>query len=527
MTTKTLTPKGSEYLSTDANFKQWTQKGRDLTLFADTSAPTGLPQVLLDGAGNAQLSGALTITAPSVGNITIFKLPSEIVPFVPLSGEWPIVVRRGDAYIPNSLILSASASAIISVSVDEPGNYETEPTLTTSGPGIGAVFDPRYQGVAVAFATSGTDYVTGDTIDLPTGMGDTTVQLTIDTVELSDIVGDAPGTGYVPQDTITLAGGTPVLGQNAIVSVDTTQLSSAAVNAPGIGYNVTDGITLDGGTPLTRAVLTVNTLQLVQTTINAAGTGYAVNDTITLANGTFSVAAVLTVLSVGGSGELLTFSVTNGGNYTIPDTVQTQGSTSGGGTGATFQTTFYGVESFTITTPGEYSVNDSNFTQFSTTGAGTGATFNNTVFGTSSIGIVNPGVYSVSSPTFTQGSTSGGGTGATFQTAVFGVNSATITTPGSTKNLPSNPIPQAATSGSGTGATMNMRWGYLVIAMLNGGLGYDETTKMVILGGNPSEDAVLVINLSPSTNGFGIITNAVQVDDIIVLDSVRFITQSY
>jgi hypothetical protein len=68
----------------------------------------------------------------------------------------------------------------------------------------------------------------------------------------------------------------------------------------------------------------------------AKGSSYAVNDTITLTGGTFSQAVVLTVTSVS-SGGVTGVSITNAGTYTAyPGVTAAQGSTSGSGTGATF-----------------------------------------------------------------------------------------------------------------------------------------------------------------------------------------------
>jgi hypothetical protein len=159
-------------------------------------------------------------------------------------------------------------------------------------------------------------------------------------------------------------------------AVNQTGIVSDSANAAGSGYAPADTITLTGGTASPFGVLTVNTTQLVSTAKNSGGSGYAANDTITLAGGTFTQAAVIKVLTVS-SGVIQTFSIQTPGVYSVNSTTFTQGSTSGSGTGATFNTALFGVQSATVSTPGSYSVLPTNpVSQGSTSGSGTGATFN-------------------------------------------------------------------------------------------------------------------------------------------------------
>ncbi len=79
--------------------------------------------------------------------------------------------------------------------------------------------------------------------------------------------------------------------------------------------------------------------------IAAAGTGYAALEVLTVATGTVvagNTAATIRVDTVGGSGEILTSTLTDGGGYSIdassPDTVS-----GGGGSGATFTLTFAAI----------------------------------------------------------------------------------------------------------------------------------------------------------------------------------------
>lgn len=77
------------------------------------------------------------------------------------------------------------------------------------------------------------------------------------------------------------------------------------------------------------------TYRLAQINKNAGGSGYVVGDQITLAGGTFSTAAVVTVIQVS-SGAISAIEVSNPGAYSVSATTFTQASTTGAGTGATF-----------------------------------------------------------------------------------------------------------------------------------------------------------------------------------------------
>jgi len=106
--------------------------------------------------------------------------------------------------------------------------------------------------------------------------------------------------------------------------------------------------------------------QLTGITLNTAGSGYNVGDTITLQN--------------------------VGGVMVVAPVIQITGLTGGPGTG---------VSTFTITVPGQFSqANPVSFTQASTSGSGTGATFQTPTFANSSLGHQADGVHFLNGATF-------------------------------------------------------------------------------------------------------------------------------
>lgn len=82
-----------------------------------------------------------------------------------------------------------------------------------------------------------------------------------------------------------------------------------------------------GNNPGENATAT-STLKIVSASILDVGSGYNVSNTLTFSEGTFSEGALITVDSVGESGQITTFTVTDPGVYTvIPPTGNVSGGT--------------------------------------------------------------------------------------------------------------------------------------------------------------------------------------------------------
>lgn len=388
----------------------------------------------------------------------------------------------------------SSPGVISSVAVTAAGSYATLPTVGTSGNGSGATLVPHMKAISSVVTAVGTGYAPGDTVTFVGGTGTAPI-LTISTTKLVSSAVNAAGTGYAPTDTITLAGG--AFTTAAQLTVATTKVISKAVLAPGSGYAINDTITVAGGTAGTAAIFTVTHGQLVSAAKNAAGSGYAPGDTITLAGGTAGTAAVITVDTVS-TGAIATFHISTPGDYTVLSTTFTQASTSGSGTGATFNTGLFGVLTATVTTAGSYTVNATTFTQASSTGSGTGATFNTIVYGVNTFTISNPGIYQTNAASFTQSATSGSGTGATFNTTAYGLLGFTISTPGSLTVLAANPV-ATTSNGSGTGVTLTPLYGINTITVSAAGTNYDSGSALAITGGGSTGGATGTITLGSQT----------------------------
>lgn len=149
------------------------------------------------------------------------------------------------------------------------------------------------------------------------------------------------GTVYVPGDSVTLTGGSATT--NAVLVITDTKVISATVNAGGSGGS-NGAVTITGttgtGTPF-QATGTISGGALTGALVVTVAGDYTVNPTSLAAEpvtgGSLSGATVTVVMGA------MSFAVNNPGVYTaIPGSPATmaQGSTSGGGTGATFPISF-------------------------------------------------------------------------------------------------------------------------------------------------------------------------------------------
>lgn len=162
---------------------------------------------------------------------------------------------------------------------------------------------------------------------------------------LASITVSGAGTGYVPNERITLQGTDGVTVVNPTIVVLSTKVVSATANAGGTG-----------GTPGTQTGTgTTGTGTKFQVSINVDGSGVmtAVNS-ITVAGSYSANPADLVNAPITGTG------VPTGATVTIQMGINTQGVFTNG-----------------LNTPGAFTTNPTAFTQLSTSGSGTGATFSN------------------------------------------------------------------------------------------------------------------------------------------------------
>lgn len=217
---------------------------------------------------------------------------------------------------------------------------------------------------------------------------------------------------YAPGDQITLAGGS--FASPAVLGVFSTTLLNLVPGAAGTGYAPADTIHLAGGTQTTVPIITIATTKVVGATVNVAGSGGTDGTQIvtgTTGTGTKFQASV----TVSGGAITAVLGITLGGSYTVNPTAISAEPVTGASLSGAQLAVVMGVNTITLTNPGVFTANAATFTQASSSGGGSGATFQFPLYGISAVTVVFPGSYSAfpANPV-AQSASSGTGLGATF-----------------------------------------------------------------------------------------------------------------
>jgi hypothetical protein len=188
------------------------------------------------------------------------------------------------------------------------------------------------------------------------------------------------------------------------------------LNAAGTGYAPGDTINLAGGTQTTQAQVQVTTTKVVAAAIGVAGNGAIPNGVQTAVVLTGAGTAAQITVQVAGGVVVAINAIAVAGSYTTnPTTFLSQVLIAGNA--SCFLNLTMGVNSFNLIAPGVFTANPGGgtFTQGSTTGGGTGATFNTALMVPNDVHISTAGAYTVfpASPA-AQAATSGTGVGVTF-----------------------------------------------------------------------------------------------------------------
>ncbi|MFO0841894.1 MAG: proprotein convertase P-domain-containing protein [Gemmataceae bacterium] len=283
---------------------------------------------------------------------------------------------------------------ITGIAVLTPGSYSTIPTnavSVTGGTGTGATFNMTYGVVTAATVQTPGSYTnvpfnsvtvtggagTGATFDLTYGVLGSTLT--------------SPGT-YLG----TLPNPAPVVGGTGLGATFNVTYTQPGIVTGGTGYAPNDVLTVQGGVFTGPARIRVTQVGAAPTTaVATGGTGYAVGNILTVQGGVFTTRAQLRVAAIGTGGVITAVTVQTPGTYfTAPGNAVSV--TGGAGTGATFNLDFSVVTGATIADSGAYNTLPSNPVSV-TGGGGTGATFN-----LATLGGTPKGIYVAWNTLFTQ-----------------------------------------------------------------------------------------------------------------------------
>lgn len=174
----------------------------------------------------------------------------------------------------------------------------------------------------------------------------------------------------------------PTLNSVANVIDTVSRLNTLEVNAAGTGYVPGNFIYPSGGVQTTQSILRVVTTKVVSATVAAGGTGGTPGtQTVTGTTGTGTKFQASVTVDGGGAISAV-LSITTVGSYTVnPTTITAEPVTGASLTGAKLSVVM-GVDTISIINPGVFTTTVTSLTQGSTSGSGTGATFNTATYTT-------------------------------------------------------------------------------------------------------------------------------------------------
>jgi len=455
---------------------------------AELISDFGNPQNALYDLGtpvyNAMQQGANDFLCIRVTDGTDVNAHQNILDNASVSGVTLTALYSGTQGNQINAVLSVGSSNTVVIGAN-PTNYNSYKLTIYMNGGVAEVFDNIPCPVSAPFASFWTALANAVNLGQSNLRGPSQLVTATTATNIQSVTVTAAGS-YATMPTL----GTSGSGSAATLAPDMKAVS-ATVTTPGTGYIPADTITLTGGVHSTSAILTVDTVQLDSVVLNAAGTGYNVNDLIVLAGGTFSTAAILKVTAIGVAGAVSTFTVQSGGSYTVETATFTQGSTSGTGSGATFNTAVWGVNTAHVSTAGSFTTLPANpVLQGSTSGVGTGAQFT-VLWGLLSVIVSAGGSGYTASSGFTV--TGGGGTGGATGQLVLG-SASYPNLPNGTSTLPTQTLTLANGTNGNAGVTDATLIGFDVPTVING-VTYNRTGMYAL-----RNTAASICMLSDQTN---------------------------
>lgn len=493
VTSVTIDDPGSGYLTTPQVRPVGGTLGTEATLVSALLSYGAVHSVTLlePGAGFTDLPVAAVVpvgSGASPGTITFKTVSVQVSASGTGYNVGDLVSVLGGTGTPTVVrVTSVSGGGVVSVSIDQAGNYSVLPTLTgvttsTTGSGTGCELNLVMGIQSIAVLAGGFNYINPPLVSVLGGGGSgAQVTCVITGGTVSEFVILNPGSGFTSTPGVSITS-----GLDATVQVQLQPTGVDFITVVDAGSNFTDvpDVTLDsqGVDALAGTVtLKVTSVELVN-----AGINYSQGDQLLVSGGAYSTSCVIQVLTVTSTGAIVSFNIINPGVYVGVPVLAANNVLGGSGVGASFNISM-GVNSIQVLDGGVGYVAPPLVI---ISGNGTGAQAISVITGdaVSEIIVTAPGTGYASIPSVTISSGSGG------QAIAFlnptGVGTIQITDPGSGYVTEPSVI---IDGGGGFGATAQavIQSGEVVdIIVTDPGSGYTSAPQ-VIVDGNATAIALL------------------------------------
>ena len=292
---------------------------------------TDQPSAVITPVGNSAAAGTVwfvVVSAVVSSPGSSYRLNDVLTPLTGVGASASLVVTGVN-----------STGGITAVGVSRPGLYSTLPTLVSSSVavspsgGIGATLNLTMGIGAIDVDVGGLNYPAPPIVHIfgGNGVGATAVATVVagSVVKLPVI---SNGSGYTALPTVVISSG---VGASAnVVLAPSSVVSTIIVSNDGETFGIEPPVTItSNGSGATVAAVYMS---ITQAMLSNAGSNYAVGDTILVSGGVGYANASILVTSVSPAGQIVAYTLTTGGKYTVLPTLNYNIVSGGSGIAAAF-----------------------------------------------------------------------------------------------------------------------------------------------------------------------------------------------
>jgi len=443
----------------------------DIGVITSGGGFTDVPLVQITSQGTGAVAGAISF---KVVNFTVSAQGANY-----RLGD-SLLIGGGIGTPAIATVTQVSNGAVLSVSVNNAGNYSVLPALanvpTTVSPsgGSGCTLNLSMGINSIAVASGGSQYIANPLVLISGGSGTgATATCSVVAGAVVSISVTNPGQDFTSTPNITFNNGNSA---QAIAILQPTSIGNIVLtNNGGNIYTTSPSISINSsgsGATAGQVYMRVSTA-----TLSYNGTGYSNGDILLVSGGLGSTGATIQVVAVGTLGEIVTYNLLTGGSYSQIPLLSNNTVLGGTGKSATFNLTL-GIDSVSVGNPGSNYTTPPAVTINSLTGSNAyiTSTLSNTMV--SSLNVVMNGENFAEIPSIDI--SSGSGATAIAHLTSTGVGNITITNSGTNYSSATVTI-----NGDGVNATAiaNINNGSISnIVIENPGTNYTYISNIIISG---------------------------------------------